>query len=67
MAVLKKWRVERSRSDKVPAFVILHDATLEHLCAARPGTLAELRQIPGIGELKLERYGKEILQALRHR
>ncbi len=65
MAVLKKWRVERSRSDKVPAFVILHDATLEHLCAARPGTLAELRQIPGIGELKLERYGTEILQALR--
>ena len=65
MAALRKWRVERSHSDRVPAFVILHDATLEHLCAARPATLAELRQIPGIGELKLERYGKEILQALR--
>jgi ATP-dependent DNA helicase RecQ len=65
LAALKKWRVERSRADKVPAFVILHDATLEHLCVARPGNLSELRQIPGIGELKLERYGKEILQALR--
>ena len=67
VAVLKKWRVDRSRSDKVPAFVILHDATLEQLCAARPATLAELREIPGIGELKLERYGKEILQALWRR
>jgi len=65
LAALKRWRVERSRADKVPAFVILHDSTLEHLCLAPPRSLAELRQIPGIGDLKLERYGKEILQALR--
>ncbi|HSC45811.1 MAG TPA: ATP-dependent DNA helicase RecQ [Candidatus Acidoferrum sp.] len=62
---LKEWRLERSRSDRVPAFVILHDSTLEHLCAARPKTLSELRQIPGIGDAKLERYGKEILGVLR--
>ncbi len=67
LASLKQWRLSRSRTDKVPAFVILHDATLEHLCRARPASLAELRQTPGIGELKLERYGKEILQALRQR
>jgi len=65
LARLKQWRLSRSRTDKVPAFVILHDATLEHLCRARPASLVELRQTPGIGELKLERYGKEILQALR--
>ena len=62
---LKEWRLERSRSDRVPAFVILHDSTLEHLCAARPKSLAELRQIAGIGDAKLERYGKEILSVLR--
>ncbi len=67
MATLKKWRLERSRADEVPAFVILHDATLEHLCAARPRSLAELRQIPGIGDLKLERYGNEILEELRRK
>jgi ATP-dependent DNA helicase RecQ len=65
LAALKHWRLERSRSDKVPAFVILHDSTLEHLCGSRPKTLAALRQTPGIGDQKLQRYGEEILEVLR--
>jgi len=64
LAALKEWRLERSRADKVPAFVILHDSTLEHLCWSRPGSLLQLRTTPGIGDLKLERYGKEILDVL---
>jgi ATP-dependent DNA helicase RecQ len=64
LAALKKWRLERSRADKVPAFVILRDTTLEHLCGARPRSMPQLRTIPGIGESKLERYGKEILDVL---
>jgi ATP-dependent DNA helicase RecQ len=64
LAALKQWRLERSRADKVPAFVILHDSTLEHLCVTRPRHLLALRQTPGIGDQKLERYGKEILEVL---
>jgi ATP-dependent DNA helicase RecQ len=67
LGALKHWRLERSRLDRVPAFVILHDATLEHLCGFRPRTLADLRQTPGIGDQKLERYGAEILEVLRAR
>jgi ATP-dependent DNA helicase RecQ len=67
LAALKQWRLERSRTDKVPAFVILHDATLEHLCLRKPASLPQLRAVPGIGEAKLERYGKEILELLRGR
>jgi ATP-dependent DNA helicase RecQ len=67
LAALKQWRLERSRADKVPAFVILHDSTLEHLCLRKPASLPELRGVPGIGETKLERYGKEILELLRGR
>jgi len=65
LAALKVWRLERSRADKVPAFVILHDSTLEHLCVLRPNSKLQLRNIPGIGETKLERYGQEILEVLR--
>ncbi len=67
LAALKQWRLERSRADKVPAFVILHDSTLEHLCLRKPASLPQLRGVPGIGETKLERYGKEILELLRGR
>jgi len=65
LAALKQWRLARSRADKVPAFVILHDATLERLCESRPSSLSQLRTTPGIGEQKLERYGIEILEVLR--
>jgi ATP-dependent DNA helicase RecQ len=67
LAALKKWRLERSRADKVPAFVILHDSTLERLCLRKPNSMPLLRAVPGIGEAKLERYGKEILEVLHGR
>jgi ATP-dependent DNA helicase RecQ len=65
LSALKAWRLERARADKMPAFVILHDSTLEHLCVRRPNSAQQLRNIPGIGETKLERYGNEILAVLR--
>jgi ATP-dependent DNA helicase RecQ len=65
LVALKRWRLERSRADQVPAFVILHDTALQHICIANPGSLAALRQMPGIGERKLTLYGEEILQVLQ--
>ncbi|MGC2247495.1 MAG: RecQ family ATP-dependent DNA helicase, partial [Terriglobales bacterium] len=63
---LRQWRRDIAREKKVPAFVVLHDSTLEELCRRRPGTLAELMQVSGIGERKAEMYGAELLQALRN-
>lgn len=58
---LRHWRRERSREDGVPAFVVLHDATLQELAAAQPRTHAELAGIKGLGPAKLERYGDDLL------
>jgi len=55
-----------ARENKVPAYIILHDSTLEELCRRRPRHIAELKQVPGIGEKKADVYGVEILQALRN-
>jgi ATP-dependent DNA helicase RecQ len=55
-----------ARENKVPAYIILHDSTLEELCQRRPSTLLELKQITGIGEKKADVYGAEILQVLRN-
>jgi ATP-dependent DNA helicase RecQ len=55
-----------ARENKVPAYIILHDSTLEELCRRRPSNFAELKHVPGIGEKKADVYGAELLQALRN-
>src|SRR5579862_2095152 len=59
---LKDWRRGRASLDKVPAFVIFHDAVLLEISSARPRTLAALSRIKGIGESKMNRYGEEVLR-----
>ena len=63
---LREWRRTMARENKVPAYMILHDSTLEELCRRRPSNFAELKQVPGIGEKKADLYGSELLQALRN-
>ena len=61
---LRSWRLERSQEDAVPAYVVLHDATLRELAALRPRTLDELAGVKGFGPVKLERYGDALLTVL---
>jgi ATP-dependent DNA helicase RecQ len=61
---LREWRRETAATQGVPAFIVMHDTTLEALCRACPATLAELRAVPGIGERKLETYGRALLQEI---
>jgi ATP-dependent DNA helicase RecQ len=64
LAALRAWRLERSRADAVPAYVVAHDAVLTDLARRAPATLAALGKVKGIGPAKLERYGGEILATL---
>jgi ATP-dependent DNA helicase RecQ len=61
LAALRTWRSETARKRGVPAYVVLHDSTLDGIAAGRPSTLAELRGIAGIGDRKLEHYGAELI------
>jgi ATP-dependent DNA helicase RecQ len=61
LGVLRAWRSEAARQRGVPAYVVLHDATLEGIATSRPQTLSELRAVSGIGDKKLERYGDALL------
>jgi len=62
---LRRWRLEVSRRDGVPAFVVFHDSTLAALAAASPRTVADLAQVPGVGPAKLQRYGTELFDLLK--
>jgi ATP-dependent DNA helicase RecQ len=64
VAELKAWRTQRAREDGVPAYVVLHDATLQELAARKPGSEAELAGVKGLGPAKLARYGVELLDVL---
>jgi ATP-dependent DNA helicase RecQ len=60
-ATLRSWRSDIARQHGVPAYVVLHDSTLEGIVAARPRSLDQLRSVPGIGDKKLEHYGEALL------
>jgi ATP-dependent DNA helicase RecQ len=62
---LSEWRRLTAKEQSVPAFVVLHDTTLEEVCRIQPSSIAELLTITGIGERKADTYGNRILQALQ--
>jgi ATP-dependent DNA helicase RecQ len=61
LARLKSWRSEQSKLQGVPAYVILHDATLEQIALRRPRDFGSLADIAGIGKRKLEQYGDALI------
>ena len=64
VAGLRAWRSRRAREDGVPAYVVLHDTTIDELAARRPASSAELSAVKGLGPTKIERYGDELLEVL---
>lgn len=62
---LRAWRLERSRLDGVPAFVILPDRALRSVCSMMPVDAPSLIDCFGIGRAKAEKYGDEILRIVR--
>ncbi|WP_391530141.1 HRDC domain-containing protein, partial [Candidatus Frankia nodulisporulans] len=61
---LRAWRAASAKEQSVPAYVIFHDATLREIANRRPVDLAALAGISGVGENKLAKYGRQILEAL---
>jgi len=62
---LREWRRKTAKEQGMPAYVVLHDTTLEEICTIRPSSIAKLLTITGIGERKAATYGQEILAALQ--
>ncbi len=62
---LRSLRKEMADAQDVPAYVVFSDATLRELASAKPATLAAFRQIGGVGDAKLERYGERFVSAIR--
>ncbi len=63
--ILRRWRKQKSSELDVPAFVVFSDQTLRLLAIKNPQTIAQLEDIHGIGESKLEKFGWDIIAELR--
>jgi ATP-dependent DNA helicase RecQ len=64
-AALKAWRRDAALAQGVPPYVVFHDRTLLEIAQARPGSLARLGQVGGVGQAKLDRYGEAVLSVLQ--
>jgi len=62
---LREWRRAKAKEKSVPAYVVMHDTTLDDLCLKQPRNLVELLRVTGIGGKKAELYGAAILALIR--
>ena len=58
---LKELRDEYARKEQVIAYRILGNNTLKEISGRCPRTIEQLNDISGIGPVKIDKYGKEIL------
>lgn len=64
---LVTWRRDLARAAGVPAYVVFDNKVLRAVAGARPASTAELLAVPGVGPVKLERYGAAVLEIVdRH-
>ena len=60
---LREWRRIAAKQQGVPAYVVMHDTSLDELCRKRPASIGQLLHISGFGEKKSEMYGQQIFDA----
>jgi len=64
-AMLKDLRKQISRKMNLPPFVIFQDPSLEAMSTYYPITLEELQNMPGVGQGKAKRFGKEFVDLIK--
>ena len=61
---LRQWRRTIATERGLPPYLIFHDSTLREIARLRPGTIAELSDVPGMGQRKLEAWGEAIIEQI---
>lgn len=58
---LRRWRDEKSFKENIPVIRVFSQKTLLLIANNLPSTLAELKNTKGFGQVKLQKFGNEIL------
>lgn len=65
LKMLRDLRRKRAQTLGIPPYVIFQDASMEAMATMYPISLEELQNIPGVGQGKAQRYGKEFCDLIR--
>ncbi|MDE7109465.1 MAG: HRDC domain-containing protein, partial [Muribaculaceae bacterium] len=63
--ILKEVRLDISKEEGVPAFVVFSDATLTDMVEKRPIDIEAFAGVHGVGQVKLTKYNKKFIGAIR--
>ena len=63
---LRRTRSTLAKGENVPPYVIFSDSTLIEMATYLPLDIADMRKISGVGDLKLEKYGRDFLYDIRN-
>lgn len=61
---LKKYRYNKALSLKYKPYFIFNDKTLNDIVEKKPSNVSELKKVYGISDIKIEKYGKDILRII---
>lgn len=62
---LKQLRRQLAIQQKMPAYVVFSDAALVDMCKKCPQTAEEFLEVSGVGQAKLNKYGKEFMAVIK--
>lgn len=62
---LRSLRKELATKEKLPPYMIFSDATLTQMATNKPTDLELMKNIRGVGEFKLQKYGEEFLTVIK--
>ncbi len=65
-AMLSDLRKKIAKKNNLPPYVVFQDNSLEAMATTYPITMEELQNIPGVGEGKAHRYGKDFIELIAH-
>lgn len=61
---LRQLRLQIAREEAVPPYIVFTDKTLIDMCEKLPQTEAEMLDVSGVGQNKLQKYGQRFLQEI---
>lgn len=62
---LRQLRKQLAERESMPAYIIFSDQSLQDMVEKKPVTLDEFSEIIGVGQIKLDKYGKVFVSLIR--